>query len=88
MEELKPCPFCGEIPIFIINDTVLHDYKKVSPDEQVWDISCETDECWMGSGADWLLTQKLATKWWNKRVKPQEGKTYIRENFKLDEDEY
>ena len=65
--DLLDCPFCrGEVH-FVVNDTVLRDYEKVSPDEHVWDIECRTERCFMAEGAGWCLTQKLLAKKWNTR---------------------
>ncbi len=65
-EALKPCPFCGEIPLFTdrVPDTGPH-----RPKDEVWDIKCGSDDCYCSYGADWWLSQDEAGRLWNTRAK-------------------
>lgn len=66
MSELKPCPFCGGEAEFSNNGLDMVSTPK--DDDQVWDIWCCNEDCWLSEGADWCLTKKFAAKLWNKRA--------------------
>jgi len=66
---LKPCPFCGAIPRIL--------YRSLGCDNEGflngsgWDASCDTDGCYLESGADWLLEDRVdVVDMWNKRITP------------------
>lgn len=57
--ELKPCPFCGEIPLlFEYGGTV--------------DISCQNDDCPCRPSTQEYLRKEYAIKAWNRRA--EDGK--------------
>ena len=56
-EELKPCPFCGDADIEIIESSEYYDE---------FEVQCQ--EC--GARSDWENTRRKVVADWNKRVKP------------------
>lgn len=65
---LKPCPFCGKIPVFIerVTDRANRPY---------FDIACGTGGCYLEDGADWWLKSAQEAKdLWEKRSKTEESR--------------
>ena len=63
MENLKPCPFCGEIP------TVTHDAQNC----ETYVIQCANGECACMPVTWWYLTKEEAIEAWNRRAGKQDG---------------
>jgi len=53
--DLLPCPFCGRKPIIFRRDIGL------------FDIRCETFDCYLEAGANWYLSAQEVAEKWNKR---------------------
>ena len=58
MEELKPCPFCGDANAYIAEDEMYDDFYRVHC------IGC-------GCQTDYFETESDAAKAWNRRVKTE-----------------
>ena len=57
VEELKPCPFCGDTDIEIIEPSECYDE---------FEVQCQ--EC--GARSEWENSKEKAVANWNRRVKP------------------
>ena len=55
MDELKPCPFCGEIPKFIRY-------------ERGWCVECRSNTCLIAPETPIFGTKEEAAEQWNRRV--------------------
>lgn len=55
MAELKPCPFCGEIPKY-------YQYGNE------WCVECHSDKCWVVPETDLCSSKEEATEKWNART--------------------
>lgn len=53
---LKPCPFCGSIPIHKYNEHI----KK-------WYIECDNEKCKIQPSTDAHINKSVITREWNKR---------------------
>ena len=62
MEELKPCPFCGELPIQFVKDGLTQ-------------IRCNNTQCWIVPATSFYTDRKTAVEAWNRRVQPAEPLT-------------
>jgi len=60
-QKLLPCPFCGRKANLFLADK-----------PHFYDIKCDTEECYMQHGADWLDYKENVVKKWNTR-KASEG---------------
>ncbi len=56
--DLLPCPFCNASPII---------YNRSSLDEG-YDICCQTDGCYLETGAEWFLPKDEVIAKWNRRI--------------------
>ena len=65
MIDLLPCPFCGAVPVFV--DRGQHLGISHSPEDQAWDVQCQTIGCYAEFGADWFFSQAYAAELWNTR---------------------
>ena len=61
MAELKPCPFCGEMPNRGQNTTT----------KKYW-IGCENPRCRINPTADHHISKAVVTREWNKRAENEE----------------
>ncbi len=59
--ELKPCPFCGAIPI---------EQTRLQPSTQrkVYIVLCDNFDCKIAPNTDYFFTQKGARNAWNRRA--------------------
>ena len=57
MEELKPCPFCGELPIQFVKDGLTQ-------------IRCNNTQCWIVPATSFYTYRKTAVEAWNRRAQP------------------
>ena len=65
--ELKPCPFCGEIPIVVKDKR----YPGNSNGIDAWHIECRNYECVIyGADGVYFRTRKAALIHWNRRTEP------------------
>ena len=62
MENLKPCPFCGELPEI---DQGEYTYKV--KDRIYWAVGCMNDDCEVDVETDNFDTKEEAIKVWNTR---------------------
>ena len=62
MEELKPCPFCGELPIQFVKDGLTQ-------------IRCNNTQCWIVPATSFYTDRKTAVEAWEERVQPNEPLT-------------
>ena len=59
MSELKPCPFCGELPIEFIKD-------------ELTQIRCNNTRCWIVPATSFYTDRKTAVEAWEERAQPDE----------------
>ena len=59
MSELKPCPFCGELPIEFIKD-------------ELTQIRCNNTQCWIVPATSFYTDRKTAVEAWEERAQPDE----------------
>lgn len=65
--KLKPCPFCGAIPMIIFKD--LSNGRDTLLISKGYDVYCGTSDCYLQHGADWLHDDRIdAAEMWNKRI--------------------
>lgn len=59
VEGWKKCPFCGHsVKLVDVSD----DYNPL------FDVECNTPDCYLSGGADWMLSLEDLDRKWNKRV--------------------
>ena len=57
MSELKPCPFCGELPIQFVKDGLTQ-------------IRCNNTQCWIEPATSFYTDRKTAVEAWEERAQP------------------
>lgn len=57
MSELKPCPFCGELPIQFVKDGLTQ-------------IRCNNTQCWIVPATSFYTDRKTAVEAWEERAQP------------------
>ena len=62
MSELKPCPFCGELPIQFVKDGLTQ-------------IRCNNTQCWIVPATSFYTDRKTAVEAWEERAQPAEPLT-------------
>ena len=55
MSELKPCPFCGELPIQFVKDGLTQ-------------IRCNNTQCWIVPATSFYTDRKTAVEAWEERA--------------------
>lgn len=60
IEEIKPCPFCGNEPIW---DELKYDHK---PNQYI--LECQNVYCMMQPSMPSQSSKDEAMKWWNRRI--------------------
>ena len=71
MSELKPCPFCGEIPTI-----KWESWKEISPDSGIYVLECHhKNECYIPhinglnvTGRTIANSKQVLIDWWNRRI--------------------
>jgi hypothetical protein len=62
-EELKPCPWCGELPrLYTMSDNSCNDY---------WEIGCAGEECAANPSTMSFISVEDAIEKWNTRFEEQ-----------------
>ncbi len=64
MAELKPCPFCGEVPTMELFIDLYHRKK--------FGIECRNEDCDIQPMTAWYADEKDCVKDWNRRA--EDGK--------------
>lgn len=57
--KLKPCPFCGELPLFIHENTYIGICHKVK---------CNNFDCWICPETSYYTDEATAIEAWNERI--------------------
>jgi hypothetical protein len=71
MSELKPCPFCGELPIQFVKDGLTQ-------------IRCNNTQCWIVPATSFYTDRKTAVEAWEERAQPANEPLTIDELREMD----
>lgn len=88
MSELKPCPFCGEIPIV----EVIARFPRSGKDEgkriKGYTVVCQNKDCILHNADNWYQRSgKKACEAWNHRAEPEMRPLTLEEVLELGKDE-
>lgn len=73
MDNLKPCPFCGNKNTAVVVDNAEYALGLVNDEDVCFKVICSTTSCGCGASSAWCDTRQEAVDRWNKRKGEGDG---------------
>lgn len=69
MDELKPCPFCGNCNTIIEYESLVSEDLSITPGQGQWHVVCDARIGGCGGSSGWDMDREVAFHKWNERAR-------------------